>query len=480
GGGNLCAQSGLKFIIAPTGFKFAFPNLMSFAPHPNPPPLIFPPLCLSPNIGGQEPTSIDTLVLNLLNPGPFPLGIPEACIPPQGLLGNSPYVLFGGPSLPAPLITGCSQYNVRQQIGNFLYVADRQANEIVVLNSNRMTVLDRISVTDPTSLAMGPDLDFLAVSSQLANSVSFIDIDPSSSNFHVVVKTVNVGAGPTGIAWQPEGEDIFVCNTAGSTVTVISGFNLEVRKTLLNALSGPFEVCLLPRLLGFGLNRGVYFGFIINKDGSCSLFESGPDGVNGWGFDDIIGQPEFKFDNPTAIQADHSNFGGAVYIAHQNQLDFDGQPTGLTGGALTLMHLEGLPGIIPLDPGFFVDPSIRDLEFEIDFSIGSDQLTGVPVDFAFDILSNNTILLNLKTAFSPGVPLNVNGKSLVRPLPPGFAIGNLPKFIFCAIPNSDEGPGVVDVIQISGAVRFDTNPFIPGTQSIPATGVTGVMGYFRQ
>ena len=48
-------------------------NLMGWAPHPNPPPLVFPPLCISPYIGGQEPTSIDTqtgaLLTNLLVPG---------------------------------------------------------------------------------------------------------------------------------------------------------------------------------------------------------------------------------------------------------------------------------------------------------------------------------------------------------------------------------------------------------------------------
>ena len=29
-------------------------NIISWAPHPNPPPLQFPPLCATPFIGGQE------------------------------------------------------------------------------------------------------------------------------------------------------------------------------------------------------------------------------------------------------------------------------------------------------------------------------------------------------------------------------------------------------------------------------------------
>ena len=51
---------------------------------------------------------------------------------------------------------------IRQQVGHFLYIADRARREIIVFNSNRMTVIDRIQVPDPTSLAMGTNLDVLA------------------------------------------------------------------------------------------------------------------------------------------------------------------------------------------------------------------------------------------------------------------------------------------------------------------------------
>ena len=89
-------------------------------------------------------------------------------------------------------------------------------------SSNRFTVIDRVRTPEPTSLAMAPNLDFLAVTNEGADQVTFIDTDPSSATFHEVVRTVPVGVGPTGIAWESGNEDIFVCNQADGSVTIIS------------------------------------------------------------------------------------------------------------------------------------------------------------------------------------------------------------------------------------------------------------------
>ena len=147
--------------VFPLKTEFGSENLMSWAPHPNPPPLIFPPLCLSPLIGGQEPTSIATSqppplgpgLSNLLVPSGNPLGNPLVGIPPQGLLSREQNSFFQGPSPPQQNISACLQYMIRQQIGNFLYVIDRARGEVLILNSNRFSVLDRIRLPDPTSLA---------------------------------------------------------------------------------------------------------------------------------------------------------------------------------------------------------------------------------------------------------------------------------------------------------------------------------------
>ncbi|MCP4223377.1 MAG: beta-propeller fold lactonase family protein, partial [Actinomycetia bacterium] len=188
-----------------------------------------PPTCISPYIAGQEPTSVDTSgtgtptgIVNLLVPGAFPQGNPALQIPPQGMLAKELNTYFQGPSTPQTQASACASYQIRQQIGNFLYVVDRVRREVVVLNSNRFNVIDRILVSDPTSLAISPDVTFLAVSNQGSNTVSFIDINPASSNFHQVVKTTPVGKGPAGIAWEPDNEDILVCNEADGSMSIIS------------------------------------------------------------------------------------------------------------------------------------------------------------------------------------------------------------------------------------------------------------------
>lgn len=505
GGGNLCATTGLKvptpvigapntltpaqpgqFSTAPTGAE----NLISWAPHPNPPPLTFPPLCVSPYIGGQEPTSVDSLgsaqaptgIVNLLVPGSFPQGNPALQIPPQGMLSKEQNSYFQGPGSPQTLVQACASYQIRQQIGNFLYVVDRIRREIVVLNSNRFNVVDRIPVSDPTSLAMSPDLVYLAVSNQGANTVQFVDIDPSSATFHQVVKTTQVGHGPAGLAWEPDNEDILVCNELGGTLSVISATSLEVRKTISNQLTTPFEVAITPRQMNYGFNRQVYFAYVINRNGKVSIFESGPDGSGGWGVDDIVGQPPFTFPNPKAIQPDHISLQSGVWIVHEQSMDLEGNivsPAG-TGAITNLLFETTTAGPIPLQASGFSLP-LRDIQFRIGLSLGEGELTGIPMDVAFDNQRNFAGLPNpTLSQFSAGTPVLVNGKNIVRQSGGAILNTNEPALLFLAVPNSNQGGGVVDVIDLSTNKRRDTNLYQVGVQSVPADGATLVMDYFRQ
>ena len=120
------------------------------------------------------------------------------------------------------LLQFASRDHGEKRIQDLRDVVDRAAGEVVVFNSNRFTIIDRIRTPDPTSLAMSPNLDLLAVSNQTAGTVTFVDIDPTSATFHQIVKTTKVGNGPLGIAWEPGNEDIIVCNTGDSTVSIIS------------------------------------------------------------------------------------------------------------------------------------------------------------------------------------------------------------------------------------------------------------------
>jgi hypothetical protein len=223
----------------------------------------------------------------------------------------------------------------------------------------------------------------------------------------------------------------------------------------------------------------VYFAYVLNRDGRVCLFESGPNGVHGWGYDDIVWRTPYAFRNPRAIQPDPLGITSTsgVWIAHEDPLDPMGNPTGMTGGAVSNLviasALVGPQALFPVD-----SPHLRDMEFRVVRSIGRDQLSGVPLDLAFDDQRNFGALPNFLSAFSGAVPAPLNGKSQVRQLGPGGEIVNTnePKYLFVPI----RGPGVVDVIRLSDGVRIDTNAHVPGIQSIPASGAAIVMDYFRQ
>jgi hypothetical protein len=500
-GGNLCAINGKKVIqvysagpntVAPMGsgrvlnVLVGAENAISWAPHPNPPPIISPPLCLAPHLSSQEPTSVDTVtpqpvgagLTNLLVPGDF-FGDPSHDVPPTGLLTREQNAFFAAPSLPQATIAPCTEYDVRQQIGHFLYAIDNAQGQIVVLNSNTMRVLARIPVVDPTELAMAPSLRLLAVTQRSANAVTFIDIDPASVTFHQVVHMTGVGASPSGIAWTPDDEDVIVCNEGASSVSILSAATLDVRKTVRRGLDRPFAVAITPRQTNFGFQRGTYYAYILDRAGKVSLFESGPDGANGWGFDDIIGQTSFAFARPKAIQPDHIRMTSGVWVVHENQLDAGGSPTGLQGGAVSNLVLDSTTnGVIPLLPG--ETPNLRGLSFHIARSVGSDQLSGVPTDVAFDDQRNVGALQDRAGAFGVAAA-KINGKNLVKQVPGGQPMNtNEPTYMFLPVHVSASGGEVIDVVELRTGLRIDTNPFHPGVQSIPAGGAAIVMDYFRQ
>ncbi len=126
-------------------------------------------------------------------------------------------------------------------------------------------------------------------------------------------------------------------------------------------------------------------------------------------------------------------------------------------------------------------PNPRGLSLRIAASIGGDELTGIPTDLAFDNQRNLGALENVVSAFSGKRPAPLNGKNLVRQLPDGVTNTSEPSFLFISV----RGPAglfsnAVDVIELESGRRFDTNAFVPGTQSIPVSGAALVMDYFRQ
>ncbi len=493
GSPNLCALSGLKFFdpvfSGPNTITFQQPgqfsspaigleNPISIAPRPNPPPLLDMPSCLTPLILGAEPIAADTGLPNLLVPGD-PFGVPAIGLPPNGLLSPEQNGAFAGPGSPQAALAACGTYGIRQQIGHFLYLADATNDEIVAVNSNNMRVLDRIDVPKPTKLAMSPDLRWLAVTHRAHDSVSFIDIDPTSPTFHKVRQTLFVEDQPTGIAWDPGNEDLFICNEGSGSVSIVSAFGFpefSIRKTLRRGLEQPFAVAITQRQDGFGHDRRVYYAYILDRTGHVSLYESGP---KRYGFDQIIGRAPFQFVGPTAMQPDPLRLESGVWITYT-------APAASTGpvepGYVANLVLDSqTTGPIVIQPNEL--PSLRGLSFRIEQVVGPDQLTGVPTDLAFDNLRNLGSLPESQSKFSAGIAA-INGKGQVRRLAQPFAQvlnTNEAKYLFLPVSDPATGEGfAIDVVDLDTGLRVDVNAFQDGVQSIPAEGAQNVADYFRQ
>lgn len=499
-GGYICASDGLKVISAVAGnqpntlapslqnqfgaLNPGYENIISWAPHPNPPRVNFPPICVSPFLAGQEPTSVDVTQNLLVTGDPFPR--PNLNRPPSGLLTLEQNQFFLGPTVGAALIGQCSQYQIRQQVGHFLYIADRPRNEIVVVNSNRMTVIERIEVPDPTSMAMGPNIDLLAISNQLSDTVTFVDVNPQSAQFHQIIQTVEVGNSPRGIAFEPTNEDCIVCNELDSSLSIIGAAALQVRRTINSQLNRPFELAITPRMIGFAFQRGVYFAYILNRSGSIALFESGPNGLNGFGFDDVIGIIPFTFQAPKTIQLDPINLDASVYVVHEGPIDVEnGQPGNIGEGAISRVRIESGPnGVVPISGINIGNPNFRDSQFSVPLSISqaTGQLSGIPVDIAFDNQRNVGGLPGPLNQFSAGAPIPANNKSQIRVVNGVVRNASTPQFLFASVPNPVGSEGVVDVLALgqTGTPRFDTDPYIDGVQSVPVNLVTLLSDYFRQ
>ncbi|MGH2651854.1 MAG: YncE family protein, partial [Actinomycetota bacterium] len=444
-----------------------------------------PPLCVSPLILGNEVTAIlaaqpPEVGANVMgeglpfgNPNPF-FGLPtEPTGYYHGVNNGAPNFL--GPFPAGTAIGACAgaTWFLRQQVGHFLYVVDSLQDKVVVLNSNRMTLMDTISLPDPTRLAVEPNLKHLAVSNFSTDTVSLVDIDPTSLSFHQVVRTIVVGNGPLGIAWQPDNEDLWVCNNLGSSVSVISGVNQTVRKTLANQLVSPIDCALTTRQVAQGFATFVYFGYILNQTGTVAIFESGPDGTNGIGFDDVIGLMPETFPQPTAIQPDVGDLFGGAWIAHRTAT---GQP------AVSHMHLDNsLPGPLPLNPtntfGTITSPSFRNREWTVDRVIQPDQLSGIPTDLAFDNAINVGGAGQVDWGFvSTGSTVSQDSKQQIRVLGGAVVAAHFSEFLFVASIST----GTVDVIDEATALRVDVNPVAQGVQSILAPGATVLCDYWRQ
>ncbi|MCA8975979.1 MAG: hypothetical protein KDC98_14750, partial [Planctomycetes bacterium] len=434
-------------------------NTITQPPIPNPPRLVFPPPNPNRAIFGEEPVTKSsygppgamatggppagciTSPLNLLVLGnPFSSNLGEL-----GVFGTAFMGVFVGPQpapgSPPPPPPFCP-FTYRQQVGHFLYVLDRDNRQVVVVNSNRFTVLDTIQLSDPVSMAMSPNMTRLAVTNFASASVSFIDIDPTSGNFNQIVAETRVERGPTAVSWQPDGEDILVVSTDSNFMTIISAFDFTVRRTVGGFLNRPIALIVTERYQGSGNGSGLYYAYILNDNGTVAIYESGPDGVNGIGFNDMIGTvTNVAFPRAKSMIYDHVAQFGGVMIGHVDD-------SGL--GQVSRLWLTSTPGgPLPLNPsigGFILPPTYRQKEWTVTQKFGGSGAPGSLGDYLsgdsiIDMCTDN--LLNFGAAFGQATAFNLaylrtpyfhSGKHTVKSFP-GGAVGFscIPKFLFVAL-----------------------------------------------
>jgi len=467
-------------------------NTITQGPVPNPPRLIFPPPNPNRAIFGEEPAVKSSTApgTGLATAGPaggcaavginrLGVGNPLSSVQNEiGVYGTNFMGVFVGPQPPPaspPPPTPYCPFTSRQQVGHFLYVLDRDNRQVVVVNSNRFTVLDTIQLSDPVSMAFAPNLTRLAVTNFASASVTFIDIDPTSQNFHQIVGETRVEAGPTGVAWQPDGEDILCVSSEANQLTVISALDYSVKRTLGGFLNQPIDLVVTERYQATGNTAGVYYAYVLNSNGTIAIYESGPDGVNGIGFNDIIGSvTNVTFPRAQAMIFDYNTQLGGVLIGHTDE-------TGLA--QVSRLNLTSTPqGPLPLNPatgGFILPPTYRQKEWTVVQRIG-----GTPAPGSFvDLMSGNSIidlahddLINFGAATgqvsqffasAATTPYVHSGKHAVKNVNGAVQQAVQPKFLFVAL--SDVGN--VDVFEINTGTRI-------ATISVP--GVRVVANYWRQ
>jgi hypothetical protein len=267
-----------------------------------------------------------------------------------------------------------------------------------------MRVITSFTSPDPTGLAISPDMTRLYVSNFAHDNVSVFGCDPFAPSFHQEMARIPVGTGPKAICVQPENEDVLVCNFIGNSVSIISVGSYTVRRTIDALISGPWDIESTPRQIEptspsitapnqFGWACGIYFAYISNFSGNnVAVYESGPDGPQGIGLDNIRGAlPNNDQDaellaprglcasplpNPSGMLA-----GGAL-VAHRDEAGFGR----VSHVQFTQQAIFG-PLTINVPPGTQLPPGFTDRIFEVTGTWGNNDASRLvgsePLDVVF-------------------------------------------------------------------------------------------------
>ena len=201
-----------------------------------------------------------------------------------------------------------------------------------------------------------------------------------------------------------------------------------------------------------------------------------PDGVNGIGFNDIIGIiPDIVFSRPSSIRLDWTSGNGGVLVGHSDSAN-------PAIGVVSRLELTSSPiGPIPSNQnqgGFIQPPTFRQKEWTVTRTFGGQAALlagrglsgGSVVDFAYDDLFNYGAAPGQITQFNQTVAPSTFGHSQKAAL---HTVGGtnlppiVPQLIFIGLSDA----GLVDVFELGTGTKV---------ASIPAPGIRTVSSYWRQ
>ena len=150
---------------------------------------------------------------------------------------------------------------------------------------NWQLITTLVGIASPRGLGIAPDLSFLYISNFNQGTVTRVFSNPLLQNFNTVANLINVNAGPTAIAVQPQNLDVFVAEFIDNSYSRIPVGTQQIRVSS-QAGTGPTEIQAGFQMLGQGLPN-AYMAYVFNffsdnitvfEEDSAAAPENDPDG----------------------------------------------------------------------------------------------------------------------------------------------------------------------------------------------------------
>ena len=168
--------------------------------------------------------------------------------------------------------------------GQYVYVTNVGSNSVSVISTSSNSVVSTITVgSNPNGVAITPNGQYVYVAnSQYGSSGGGNTVSVISTSSNSVVSTIPVGTTPWGVAITPNGQYVYVTNTGSASVSVISTSSNSVVSTIHVGIE-PLGVAITPNgqyvyVDNSGLGTGTTVSVISTS--SNSVVSTIPVGIN--------------------------------------------------------------------------------------------------------------------------------------------------------------------------------------------------------